>query len=698
MSPSTLVPLAGTTLSIGLALASVFRKRTSLPTWFFSAGMMALAAESACLGLGFRASDPDAISFWMSNALRMKSVTPAIWLLFSLTYSRGEYQRFLSRWRLPLVALTLGPLIAFATAPARLVDVVAASDPDVGFAVQSNAATRMLSSYLVVAFGLVLANLEHTFRAAIGTMRWRVKFVMVALVVILGADIYVRSQTILFSSQELGLYNVQPVALVIGCILLIVAYVRGWSEIEVYPSLAVLRSSISLLVVGGYLLTVGALAQLVRRFGGAEYFQLQAAVVLAGLSGLAVLLLSDRFRHRVRSFAVRHFRKAQHDSAQIWTLCSHRLATVRDMPGLCAASVRLISETFDVLSVSMWLIEGDTLVAGASTAHRGADVSRHPVKAVEGLLEALATNPAPLDLEEERTAWAEQLRQLNTSAFAEGGHRWCVPLQTGSKVLGVLVLADRVNGTIYTLEEQALLACIANQVTSALLNQHLTDEVSRAKEFEAFRTMSAFFVHDLKNAASSLNLTLKNLPVHFDDPAFRADALRLVGNTAKHIDEVIARLSEFRRRPEVNLVEADLNELITGAVKRLGDMPNVELTSTLQRVPPVLADREQIQSVVSNLVLNARDAVGSGGHVHVRTEHDRGRVVLSVTDDGCGMSPAFLRDSLFRPFQSTKPKGLGIGLFQSRAIVHAHGGSVLVDSAPGQGTTFQVILPIMEEQ
>jgi signal transduction histidine kinase len=82
----------------------------------------------------------------------------------------------------------------------------------------------------------------------------------------------------------------------------------------------------------------------------------------------------------------------------------------------------------------------------------------------------------------------------------------------------------------------------------------------------------------------------------------------------------------------------------------------------------------------------------------VRTEHERGRVVLSVTDDGCGMSPAFLRDSLFRPFQSTKPKGLGIGLFQSRAIVQAHGGSVRVDSTPGQGTTFQVILPVMEEQ
>ena len=85
-----------------------------------------------------------------------------------------------------------------------------------------------------------------------------------------------------------------------------------------------------------------------------------------------------------------------------------------------------------------------------------------------------------------------------------------------------------------------LLQCIADQVTSVLLNLRLANEVARARELEAFRTMSAFFVHDLKNAAASLNLMLKNLPVHFDDPAFREDALRGVGNTARRIDEMIA--------------------------------------------------------------------------------------------------------------------------------------------------------------
>jgi signal transduction histidine kinase len=204
--------------------------------------------------------------------------------------------------------------------------------------------------------------------------------------------------------------------------------------------------------------------------------------------------------------------------------------------------------------------------------------------------------------------------------------------------------------------------------------------------------MSAFFVHDLKNAAASLNLMLQNLPVHFDDPAFRADALRGVGNTARRIDEMIARLSALRQKPEFKPVPADLNQIVREALGRLPEMPDVAVTTNLQPLPEILADREQVQSVVTNLVLNERDALSPGGRVEVRTEHAGGRVVLTVADNGCGMSPEFLKQSLFRPFQSTKKQGLGIGMFQSRLIIEAHGGSIAVDSEAGKGTTVRVSL------
>jgi signal transduction histidine kinase len=82
----------------------------------------------------------------------------------------------------------------------------------------------------------------------------------------------------------------------------------------------------------------------------------------------------------------------------------------------------------------------------------------------------------------------------------------------------------------------------------------------------------------------------------------------------------------------------------------------------------------------------------------VRTEHRDGRAVLSVMDNGCGMTQTFVKESLFRPFQSTKRKGLGIGLFQCRTIVHAHGGGLHVETEVGKGTTFLASFPVNDEQ
>jgi putative PEP-CTERM system histidine kinase len=206
--------------------------------------------------------------------------------------------------------------------------------------------------------------------------------------------------------------------------------------------------------------------------------------------------------------------------------------------------------------------------------------------------------------------------------------------------------------------------------------------------------MSTFFVHDLKNAVSGLNLMLKNLPVHFDDPEFRADALRGIGNTVSRIDMMIERLSALRKKVELRFEEADLNALVEETIARQQDLRDIRIEKHLGAVPGISADREHLRSVIANLLLNARDALGADGLIEVTTADEDGRAVLSIRDNGCGMSAEFMRDSLFRPFQSTKKKGLGIGMFQSRTIVERHGGRIQVESQAGKGTTFRVSLPL----
>jgi putative PEP-CTERM system histidine kinase len=691
----SLLPFAAAIFSLILAFVSLLPKKPSLARWYFFAGMVVLAIDSLFTGLSLQAIQLSEVLRWLTLGFIVKSFVPVVWLGFSLTYSRPNYRESMARLRIPLAIVALLPVVLSFGFQQQFLEAAPGEEGDLRF----GAVAKVSNVILLVGCMWILVNLEQTFRSAVGTMRWRIKFVILGLAVIFGTRLYVLSQELLYSAYDVRRSGVESSALLIGCVCLIVAYKRtGFAEIDVYPSRAVLRSSLTALIGGGYLFIVGVLANVARRFGGAESFQFVSLVVLLGMAGLAVLLLSDRLRQRIHGFVGRHFTRAQHDSVQIWTDLSRRLANVKDQAGLCAVSARSISETFEVLSVSIWLADEqrEQLIVAASTAPQasGATAGTAPAVASSSVTAGLRLRSSPFDLEAINEPWAEELRKLNPTVFPNGGNRWCVPLRSGEQSLGALVLADRVNGADYTGEQLQLLRCIADQVTSVLLNLRLANEVARSREMEAFRTMSAFFVHDLKNAAASLNLMLKNLPVHFDDPAFREDALRGIGNTARRIDEMTGRLTALRQRPDFKPVEADLNQIVSEALDNLDGMPQVDLTKDLQPLPRVLADHGQIQSVVTNLLLNARDALAPGGRIRVRTEELGGSVVLSVADNGCGMSAAFLKDSLFRPFQSTKKKGLGIGMYQSRMIVEAHGGSIRVESEAGKGSTFRVSFPV----
>jgi putative PEP-CTERM system histidine kinase len=362
---------------------------------------------------------------------------------------------------------------------------------------------------------------------------------------------------------------------------------------------------------------------------------------------------------------------------------------------LCAASAELISETFNVLSVEVWLFDDEK-----SELRLEASTSRARNAMSDDAVEFPATNPAfakirkAFDLEKIRDDWGETLRQISEAQFSEGGNRVGVPLLAGDRYLGLIILADRVSGVPYTVEELELLECIGDQVASSLLNLRFAKEIMLGKELEAFQTISAFFVHDLKNAASTLKLTLQNLPVHFDDPDFRLDTLRSIGATTSRINQIIERLGKLGSKLELRPSPVDLNLVVEQAIENVNGMPGIEFAKEFGPLPKLMADSDQLGNVVTNLLLNARDAVGERGRIEVKTGSQDGWAALSVSDDGCGMTPSFLRDSLFRPFKTTKKKGLGIGMFQSKMIIEAHHGCIRVKSDVGKGTTFQVLLPL----
>jgi putative PEP-CTERM system histidine kinase len=693
VSPNTILALAAAVFSLGLALAGSCRKKRSLSTWCFAVGMLVFGLENLFGAIWREAVLAEKAAFWGSLTLVMKSLFPGIWICFSLTYSRGIARALPLRSRLLVLAALLIPAGISLIFRNQLLPVLPYADSDADWWLRSHAAAKILNGFQLVAAIVILMNLERTFRSAVGTMQWRIKFIVIGLGIIFGARIYTASQALLFSEGILVLSSVDSAALLIGCALIVVAFLRsGFGEIDVYPSNAVLRTSLTFVLAGAYLFVIGVLAQVVTRTGKADAFELQALMVLLAFAGLAVALLSNRFRQKIHSLVSRHFKRPQYDFRQIWTRVTHSMSSAFGQPAMCAAAVKLISETFNVLSVSIWLLDEDRLVFGASTS-RSASEANAVLHDPQQNFASIRLLTKPFDLEKAKGTHVDALKQISLNQFRTGGNRICVPLCAGSRCMGVAILADRVGGTPYTLEEFDLLKCVGDQVAVGLLNLRLTDEITRGKELEAFQAMSAFFVHDLKNAASTLSLTLKNLPLHFDDPVFRQDVLRGIGETTDRINQLISRLTGLRRL-ELNLTEVDLNSLVDDAVKGLNGTANVKVVRDLRLQPKVRLDRDQFGSVINNLLLNARDAVGSDGEVRIQTASDDEWAIVSVADNGCGMTPEFVRSSLFRPFQTTKKKGLGIGMFQSKMIVEAHHGRILVKSEPTVGTTFRIMLPL----
>src|SRR5262249_19867429 len=156
------------------------------------------------------------------------------------------------------------------------------------------------------------------------------------------------------------------------------SYARGGRiEIDVYPSHVFLYTSFTIVLAGGYLLVVGLLANVAVAVGGDAAFQIKAFFVLLGTVGLAVLLFSDRLRQRTQRFVSRHFKRPLYDYRKVWALFTEKTASAADQSALCGATARLVSDTFNILSVTIWLVdENENKIASvASTSLRPDAVS-----------------------------------------------------------------------------------------------------------------------------------------------------------------------------------------------------------------------------------------------------------------------------------------------------------------------------------
>ena len=220
-----------------------------------------------------------------------------------------------------------------------------------------------------------------------------------------------------------------------------------------------------------------------------------------------------------------------------------------------------------------------------------------------------------------------------------------------------------------------------------------SDALAEAKQFEVFSRLSAYMVHDLKNIAAELELVSLNAKKHMNNPEFLMDAFGTVDNAAGDIKRLLEQLRNRRAQTEKR-VQVDLGALVQKVVdSKQQRLPRPVFTSAGINCLAVV-EKDRLANVLAHLIDNAQQATAEDGFVEVTLARQDDMQVIEIKDNGIGMDAAFVRERLFKPFDTTKGNaGMGIGMYESREFARRLGGDIHVESEPGKGATISLQLP-----
>lgn len=324
---------------------------------------------------------------------------------------------------------------------------------------------------------------------------------------------------------------------------------------------------------------------------------------------------------------------------------------------------------------------------------------------------------AELTLSDKQAAWLERVPQSfevtrllalldeneegkNLGSFLVDGHyQLGAVLFAGQRLLGVTFLGSKLQGGLHSEEDKQLLDVLGNAISISLYCSYLQQHLLESRQMESIYRLASFMTHDLRNAISSLTLLTQNAKSHLEKKDFRVDFIAALSRVSDEMQSLVQKLSSVKTGSELqHYAECDPVELIYEVLADLPAPENVIVEADIALLPRAVWDKGQIRVVVRNLLINALEAMPDGGKLAIQASQHHAQVSIAVSDTGVGMSQDFIQHRLFKPNQTTKAKGLGIGLYQSREIILAHGGDMLVKSRPGEGTTVEVILPCLYEK
>lgn len=555
----------------------------------------------------------------------------------------------------------------------------------------------VLLRLLVASGALVLVH--NLYAGAMAPQRALVRWTCFALALMWGYDLNYYTIAYLAGRVPAEMAMLRALAQVMAVALLAIGAARGGSALRFSPSRSVAFQSLSLLVIGLYLIVMVGAAQSVAWLGGNASQLAQLGFAFATSVVVIALVPSGRLRGWVNVMLAKHFFQHRYDYRAEWLRFTRTIG--RGGANALPLHARVVQAVADITDSARGLLlvpgESGELTLAARWQWATLDVPATAL-AAEGTA-FFERSGFIVDLDEVRAGTDhEGERALMPHWMVEEDSVWAlVPLLHYDRLVGLVVLGRPALARKLDWEDFDLLRVVGQQLASYLAEHNGQVALLEASRFDEFNRRIAFVMHDIKNLASQLALLSRNAERHADNPEFRKDMLVTLRNAADKLNGLLARLSRYGAGNVQQVEDVDLAALVHGVAARYRAGAGVDAPQVLvadARPAIVTASRETLEQVLLHLVQNAIDASQPGMAVFLQSRADGLNGVIEVVDTGVGMSADFIRNRLFKPFVSTKPGGFGIGAFEARELVRAMRGRLDVESREGLGSRFSVRLPL----
>ena len=486
----------------------------------------------------------------------------------------------------------------------------------------------------------------------------------------------------------------QATFLLVSWVLLVIAVLRHrLLKRNFFVSRKIVYSIVAPSLFAVYFLSLGAISLVIKLYDYPFKVVLFWFLVGLGAVGLAVLAVYEPARQRLKFFISTHFYVDKYEYRDKWLAFSLLLQQANSEAKVLDTLHQVLVDSLYTNEIWIWVgSEADGFELAAPTTVIDKEACR--LSGNDPVINYLRQQPylditGPLEVASDTfNGCLASLPPPRPILF--------VPLIADGQLVGCIGLGPEYTGGRYGQDDYDLLTALGSQAASALIAVRLTEETARLRERRALHNISAFLLHDIKNAASILSLIHANAAEHMDNPEFRKDVIIAIGDALHRMEKAQTSLSMLRDRVKSVWHDVDFSQFLSGLLIRFEQrLPGLEIVLDCPTGIVVRTDPQHLETVFENLLLNAYEAGSGKCQVHIEIVQDAGGLTISVANNGPAIPSHLLPEQLFQRFVSEKPDGSGIGLWQARLVLQRLGATIMAENPKTGGARFVIRLPVV---